>query len=213
MAGVTDIAQVRRIVFRSKESKEAAWSVFELGQDDLGQDTIATINTAPRKKERTTQAGTTSQPIPGTYDNFSASITFAPQTWRVIGEALRIWNPATFANATPEDGNIIGAAGTALCATQTPVSVIVQGVCDNGSTADLELARCYPSMDDDLEIGTSNSPEVTLQLNPQIYNPKMHAEDGYEPYDYREGAHSLTTNERLNVTTGAYEAVGSETTD
>lgn len=202
-----DISQMRRVVFRSRESADADWSVFTLTSEDLGQDTIGSFNISERIKDRETQAGTTHKPVSGTYDDFTASITFQADIWAPIFQALGRWNNATFQGATDADGNAIGAAAVNPCGSQKMVSVILQGICDDGSTADVEFARCYPSIDGELEMSGSSSTEVTLALNPQIYNPTTMANDGYEQYDYRFGTHSLTTNERLDVTTGKYNPV------
>lgn len=202
-----DIAQMRRIVFRSRESATEDWTTFTLTSEDLGQDTIGSFNISPRIKDRETQAGTTHKPVSGTYDDFTASITFQADVWAPIFNALGQWNLATFAGATYADGNAIGAAAVSPCGNQKMVSVIMQGICDDGSSADVEFARCFPSIDGELEVSGSSSTEVTLALNPQIYNPTTMENDGYEPYDYRFGTHSLTQNERLDVTTGKYNPV------
>lgn len=204
---IKDIAQMRRIVFRSRETAEANWTTFTLTSEDLGQDTIASFNISPRIKDRETQAGTTHKPVAGTYDDFTASITFQADIWAPIFEALGQWNPATFEGATYADGNAIGAAAVSPCGNQKMVSVVLQGICDDGSSADVEFARCFPSIDGELEMSGSSSTEVTLALNPQIYNPTTMENDGYEQYDYRFGTHNLATNERLDVTTGKYNSV------
>lgn len=204
---VKDIAQMRRIVFRSRESATEDWTTFVLTPEDLGQDTMASFNISPRIKDRSTLAGTTHKPVAGTYDDFSATITFQADVWAPIFQALGQWNPATFTGATSADGNAVGAAAVNPCGTQKMVSVILQGICDDGSTADAEFARCFPSIDGELEISGSSSTEVSLALNPQIYNPTTMANDGYEQYDYRFGTKDLEENQRLDVTTGKYNPV------
>ncbi len=204
---VKDIAQMRRIVFRSREIPTGDWTTFTLTPEDLGQDTIASFNISERIKDRETLAGTTHKPVAGTYDDFTASITFQADISATIFKALGRWNPATFQGATDADGNAIGAAAVSPCGNQKMVSVIMQGICDDGSSADVEFARCFPSIDGELEMSGTSSTEVTLALNPQIYNPSTMANDGYEQYDYRFGTKDLTTNQRLNVTTGKYDPV------
>ena len=200
------ITQLHRVVFRRWNADDSSWDVVPFEADDLGQDTQATINIAPRKSSRSSSVGTTEKPIPGTLDAFAGSITMLMGYWKALGEALGVWNPATYAGADANAGNMSD-AGTDLCGDGTPVSVIIQGICDDGSTADVELTRCYPSLDDDLEIGASDTSEITIALNPQIYNAKTMSGDGYPAYSYRLGDNSLTSNQRLNVTTGAYADV------
>lgn len=209
--GIKDISQMQRLVFRSRENADADWVTFTITSANLGQDTVASFNISERIRDRETQAGTTHKPIAGSYDDFQATVTFQADVWAEIFKALGRWNPATFAGATDADGNAIGAAAVSPCGNQKMVSVILQGLCDDGSSADVEFARCFPSIDGELEISGSSATEVSLTLNPQIYNPVTMANDGYEQYDYRAGAHSLTTNERLDVTTGKYNPVTSTT--
>lgn len=89
------------------------------------------------------------------------------------------------------------------------MSVVAQGLCDDGSSADVELTRCVPSVDDDIEIGTGDTPTITLNLNPIVYNSALHASDGYPQYSVRLGDYDLTTKMRLNAATGVYSAGGS----
>ena len=200
-----NITQLHRVVFIRKTGADT--KTFTLEPDDLGQEDTASINIAPRKMTRDSSIGSTSTPIAGTYDAFAASVTFLADTWAIIGNALNRFNKATYAGASANSGNIIGSAATTPCAGGDYCTVIIQGVCDDGSDADIELPRCIPSADDDISIGSSSTPEVTLNLNPIIYNPKLHADDGYSKYDYRFGAQDLTKKTRLNATTGEYEDV------
>lgn len=202
------ITQLHRISFRRWDG--SAWNVVNFEPDDLGQDTQATINIAPRKSSRASSVGTTEKPIAGTMDAFAGSITVLMGYWRALGRALGVWNEATYEGADPQAGNITDGAETDLCGDGIPVSVIVQGICDDGSTADVELTRCYPSLDDDIEIGASDTSEITIALNPQIYNPTTMSEDGYPAYSYRLGDNSLTENQRYNAATGEYAAVSSD---
>lgn len=201
----TKISQLRRIVFRRYNGTD--FDTFTLEPDDLGQDSVMTFNIAPRKMTRDSSIGSTETPISGTYDAFASSITFLADTWSIIGKALNIWNPATFQNATAANGNIIGSASANPCAGNEYCSVIAQGICDDGSSADVEFPRCIPSIDDDIEIGSSSTAEITLNLNPVVYNPNLHSDDGYPEYDYRLGDNSLTAKQKLNATTGEYEPV------
>lgn len=198
------ITQLHRVSFRKKSGE--TWDVFNLEADDLGQDTQATINIAPRKSTRSSSVGTTEKPIAGTLDAFAGTITMMLAYWKALGQALGRWNEATYAGADANAGNISD-AGSDLCGDDVPVSVIIQGLCDDGSTADVELTRCYPSIDDDIEIGASDTTEVTIALNPQIYNATTMASDGYPAYSYRLGDNSLTANQRYNASTGAYADV------
>lgn len=202
---VYNVTQLHNVFFSRWDGSQ--WKTLELTPDDLGQDTQATINIAPRKSSRASSVGTTEKPIPGTYDAFAGSITLLFGHYKVIGEALGIWNPATYAGADTVAGNMRGGAFNNLCSDDVPVRVIVQGVCDDGSTADLELTRCYPSLDDDLEIGASDTTEVTISLNPQIYNPTTMSADGYPAYDYNMGDHDLTKKQRYSALTGEYADV------
>lgn len=198
------ITQLHRVSFRRWDGTK--YNVVNFEPDDLGQDTQATVNIAPRKSTRSSSVGTTEKPIPGTLDAFAGSITILMGHWKALGTALGIWNDATYEGADSSAGNMSD-AGSDLCGDGNPVSVIIQGICDDGSTADVELTRCYPSIDDDIEIGASDTSEVTIALNPQIYNATTMADDGYPAYSYRFGDNSLTANQRYNATTGEYANV------
>lgn len=199
------ITQLHRISFSRWDG--AAWDVVNFEPDDLGQETQATINIAPRKAARSSSVGTTNKPIPGTFDEFTASITILFGYWKALGQALGVWNDATYANADANAGNMTDGAGSDLCGDGVPVRVVVQGICDDGSTADVELTRCYPSIDDDIEIGASDTSEITVALNPQIYNSTTMSTDGYPAYSYKLGDNDLTANKRYNATTGEYAPV------
>ena len=206
-----NITQIRRLVFRSKASASDAWTVYSVEPENLGQDTIISYSATPRTVERASQTGTTSVPIPGTFDELTASVTVLADTYAIIGRILGNWNAATYEGADTNAGQMLIGAGTAnYCAGQTYVSVIAQGVCDDGSEVDVEFTRCYPQIDGDFEIGSSETPTVTFALNPQIYNSVTHADDGYPQYTGRLGEYDLTQKMRLNVTTGDYEAVSTD---
>lgn len=201
-----NISQLRRLVFRRYEN--GAWSTdFTIEPAELGQDSILSYNIAPRLQSRATAMGTTETPIRGTLDAFAASITFLPATWKTLGKALGNWNEATYEGASANAGNITGGDPNTLCAGGDYYSVVCQGICDDGSTTDIEFTRCMPSVDDDMELGGSDAMEVTLNLHPIIYNAAEHGEDGYPKMSYRMGDASLTEKQRLNVLTGQYEAV------
>lgn len=205
---VQNITQLRRIVFRKWDATDNSWDVFTLEPDDLGQDTVMTLNVAPRKRSRASTLGTTETSISGTFDSFTGSITFLMDTFKNLGLAIQKWNAATYANASATAGNIIW-DGTDICAEGDYMSVIAQGLCDDGSSVDVELTRCVPSVDDDIEIGTGDTPTITLQLHPIIYNAALHSGDGYPQYSARLGDYDLTTKKRLNTTTGEYVASAS----
>lgn len=205
---VQNITQLRRIVFRKWDADDNSWDVFTLEPDDLGQDTVMTLNVAPRKRSRASTLGTTETSISGTFDSFTGSITFLMDTFKNLGQAIQKWNAATYAGASATAGNIIW-DGTDICAEGDYMSVVAQGLCDDGSSVDVELTRCVPSVDDDIEIGTGDTPTITLQLHPIIYNAALHSGDGYPQYSARLGDYDLTTKKRLNVTTGEYDASAS----
>lgn len=205
---VQNITQLRRIVFRKWDATDNSWDVFTLEPDDLGQDTVMTLNVAPRKRSRASTLGTTETSISGTFDSFTGSITFLMDTFKNLGLAIQKWNAATYADASATAGNIIW-DGTDICAEGDYMSVIAQGLCDDGSSVDVELTRCVPSVDDDIEIGTGDTPTITLQLHPIIYNAALHSGDGYPQYSARLGDYDLTTKKRLNTTTGEYVASAS----
>lgn len=205
---VQNITQLRRVVFRKWDADKSAWSVFTLEADDLGQDTVMTLNVAPRMRTRASSLGSTESAISGTFDSFSGSITFLMDTFKNLGQAIQKWNAATYTGASATAGNIIW-DGTDLCAEGEYMSVIAQGICDDGSSADVELTRCIPSVDDDIEIGTGDTPTITLNLHPIIYNAALHATDGYPQYSARLGDYNLTTKMRLNAATGEYSAPAS----
>lgn len=206
MAVVQNITQLRRVVFRKWDADTSTWSVFTLEADDLGQDTVMTLNVAPRMRSRASSLGTSETAVSGTFDNFSGSITFLMDTFKNLGLAIQKWNEATYAGATATAGNIIW-DGTELCAEDSYMSVIAQGICDDGSSADVELTRCVPSVDDDIEIGTGDTPTITLNLHPIVYNAGLHSNDGYPQYSARLGDYNLTEKMRLNATTGEYASV------
>lgn len=205
---VQNITQLRRIVFRKWDATDNSWDVFTLEPDDLGQDTVMTLNVAPRKRSRASTLGTTETSISGTFDSFTGSITFLMDTFKNLGQAIQKWNAATYAGASATAGNIIW-DGTDICAEGDYMSVVAQGLCDDGSSVDVELTRCVPSVDDDIEIGTGDTPTITLQLHPIIYNAALHSGDGYPQYSARLGDYDLTTKKRLNTTTGEYVASAS----
>lgn len=204
----TNTSQLRRLVFRSydKAANEGAggWNVFSLEPDDLGQDTIMTLNIAPRVMTRASSAGTSETPISGTLDAFAASVTFLMDNFEILGKALRRWVASTYKGTTASDGQITD-KGSSYCNGNDYLSVIAQGVCDDGSSVDVELTRCLPSIDDDIEIGGSDATEITLNLHPIIYNANTHQGDGYPDYSYRLGDYSTTEKMRLNATTGEYQ--------
>ena len=205
---VQNITQLRRIVFRKWDASDSSWDVFTLEADDLGQDTVMTINVAPRMRSRASSLGTSETAIAGTFDSFSGSVTFLMDTFKILGQAIQKWNAATYAGAPATAGNIIW-DGTDLCAEGDYMSVVAQGLCDDGSSVDVELTRCVPSVDDDIEIGTGDTPTITLNLHPIVYNAALHSSDGYPQYSVRLGDYDLTTKMRLNATTGVYAASGS----
>lgn len=204
----TNITQLRRLVFRKWSAADSTWDVFTFEPDDLGQDTVMTVNVAPRLRSRASSLGTTETPITGTLGAFAGSITFLMDNFEKFGKAIGKWNDATYAGAAEGAGNAIW-DGTDICAEGDYFSVVAQGLCDDGSTADIELTRCCPSVDDDIEIGTGDTPTLTLNLHPVIYNASLHENDGYPQYSVRMGDYALDSKQRLNVTTGAYAAVES----
>lgn len=204
---VQNITQLRRVVFRKWDASTSSWDVFTLEADDLGQDTVMTLNVAPRMTTRASSLGSTETAIAGTFDSFAGSITFLMDTFKNLGQAIQKWNAATYAGATAAAGNIIW-DGTDICAGDY-MDVVAQGLCDDGSTADVELTRCMPSVDDDIEVGTGDTPTITLNLHPIIYNANLHANDGYPQYSARLGDYDLTAKMRLNAATGEYEAAAS----
>lgn len=201
---IQNITQLRRVVFRKWNG--SAWSVFTMEPDDLGQDTTATVNVAPRLRSRASAMGSTESPIKGTFDALAGSITFLLDTFKPLGKAIDNWADATYAKKSATAGQILFGEGDVDC-DESYYSVVLQGLCDDGSEADVELTRCQPSVDDDIEFGTSETPTVTLNLHPIIYNAKNHASDGYGTYTVRFGEYDLTAKKRLNATTGNYDAV------
>ena len=196
-----NITQVRRIVFRKKSG--ANWSVFTFEADDLGQDTVMTLNIGPRLKSRASSMGTSETPIKGTLGQFAGSITFLADTFKLLGKAIDNWTDSTYTGHSATAGQIVGGEATPNC-DDSYYSVIAQGLCDDGSEVDIELTRCQPSVDDDLEIGTGDTPTVTLNLHPIIYNAGLHGSDGYPAYSYRLGDYSTSAKKRLNASTGNY---------
>lgn len=196
-----NITQVRRVVFRKKNGN--AWSVFTMEADDLGQDTIMSVNISPRLRARNSAMGSTETPIRGTLGSFAGSVTFLMDTYEKLGKAIDNWTASTYNGHSATAGQIIGGEATPDC-DDSYFSVIAQGLCDDGSEADIELTRCQPSVDDDLEFGTGDTPTVTLNLHPIIYNATRHASDGYPAYSYRLGDYDTANKKRLNASTGEY---------
>lgn len=196
------ITQLRRLIFRKKTSSGAAWTGFTMEPDELGQDTIMSVQISPRKAERASSVGTTNTPIAGTLGEFSGSITFLADTFKILGQALGRFTAATYANAG--DAGQITDGSADLCGDGVYYDVIAQGICDDGSEADVELTRCFPSIDDALEFGTGSTQTVTLQLNPQIYNAARHSGDGYPARSYRFGVENITKKTRLDAATYEY---------
>lgn len=196
-----NITQVRRVVFRKKSGN--SWSVFTMEADDLGQDTVMSVNISPRLRARNSSMGSTETPIRGTLGAFAGSVTFLEDTFEKLGKAIDNWKASTYNGHSATAGQIIGGEATPDC-DDSYFSVIAQGLCDDGSEADIELTRCQPSVDDDLEFGTGDTPTVTLNLHPIIYNATRHASDGYPAYSYRLGDYDTTTKKRLNASTGEY---------
>ena len=79
---IQNITQLRRVIFRKWDASTSTWSVFTLEADDLGQDTVMSINVAPRKRTRASSMGSTESTISGTFDSFSGSITFLMDTFK-----------------------------------------------------------------------------------------------------------------------------------
>lgn len=204
---IINLAQMRRVVFRKQVN--GAWEVFTIDKDDLGQDTIATVNVAPRKQSRASQQGTTTTPIEGTFDALAASVTFLMDNYKILGKALQNWTAASYAGADANAGQILFGEDSSVCNDGSYYSVILQGICDDGSAVDVEITRCIPSVDDDIEFGGSDTQSITLNLNPQIYNAAKHSTDGYPQYTVRFGENDPTKKQRLNATTGAYADVTS----
>lgn len=201
---IQNITQLRRVVFRKWNG--AAWSVFTMEPDDLGQDTTATVNVAPRLRSRASAMGATEAPIKGTFDGLSASISFLLDTFKPLGQAIDNWTAASYQGANATAGQILLGESTVEC-DDSYYSVVLQGLCDDGSEADVEITRCQPSVDDDIEFGTSETPSVTLNLHPIIYNATNHSGDGYGAYTIRFGEYDPTKKTRLNATTGVYDDV------
>lgn len=200
-----NVTQLKRVVFR-KPASGGGWDTFSIEADSLGQDTVATINVAPRKRSRASQVGSTEHPISGTFDALAASITFMADNYYLIGKALDRWTAATYAGADANAGQVVFGDGTDFC-DGGYYSVVVQGLCDDGSAADVEICRCNPSIDDDIEFGSSDTPEVTLNLNPIIYNSSLHSTDGFPQMTIRLGEYDTTVKKRLNASTGVYDTV------
>lgn len=196
------ITQLRRLIFRKKASAGASWTGFTMEPDELGQDTIMSVQISPRKAERASSVGTTNTPIAGTLGEFSGSITFLADTFKILGQALGRFTAATYANAG--DAGQITDGSADLCGDGIYYDVIAQGICDDGSEADVELTRCFPSIDDALEFGTGSTQTVTLQLNPQIYNAARHSGDGYPARSYRFGVENITKKTRFDAATYDY---------
>ena len=202
-----NITQAHRLVLRKKASATDDWTTLTLGPDDLGQDAQMTVNIAPMKRSRSSAAGTTETPIPGTFENFSGSINIMLDNWKIVGELINNWVQATYEGADENAGKISDSNAN-LCGANEYWSVICQGICDDGSETDVELTRCQPSIEDDISIGSSETATQTIALNPIIYNAAQHGTDGYPQESYRFGVFSADSNMRLNPTTGEYVAVG-----
>ena len=201
-----NITQLHRIIVRKKATASADWKTLVIDADDLGQDSYMTVNIAPMKRTRSSAKGTTEAPIPGTFDSFSGSINVLLDNFKIIGTLLNNWKASTYEGADANAGQMSDADSN-ICAGNEYWSVVAQGICDDGSATDIELTRCQPSLEDDLEPGTSETATVTIALNPIIYNASQHSSDGYPQMSYRFGEYDPTKKMRLNVTTGEYTEV------
>ena len=201
-----NITQLRRVIFRKKTTAGGSWSVFTLEADDLGQDSVMSVNVAPRTRSRASSLGTATTPIEGSFNDLSGSVTFMLDNWKILGQAIQKWNAATYAGAQTGAGQVILGDGN-LCGDGQYFSVVAQGLCDDGSAADVELTRCFPSVDDAIEIGTGDTQTVTLNLHPIVFNSAQHSGDGYPAYTVRFGENDITKKTRLNASTGAYDDV------
>lgn len=202
-----NLAQMRRVVFRKKATSGGSWETFTIDKDDLGQDTVASVNVAPRKQSRASQQGTSEMPISGTFDSLSASITFLMDNYKLLGKALQNWTASSYTGADANAGQILFGEDDSVCNDSAYYSVILQGICDDGSAVDVELTRCIPSLDDDVEFGGSDTAELTLALNPQLYSASRYGSDGYPAYTVRFGENDPTKKQRLNASTGVYADV------
>jgi hypothetical protein len=202
----TQITQLRRVIFRKKASAADSWTGFTMEADDLGQDTIMSVTIAPRKAERNSSVASTSTPIAGTLGEFAGSITFLADSFKLLGQAMGRFTAATYASASATAGQITDDASN-LCGDGEYYDVIAQGICDDGSEADIELTRCIPTVDDALEFGTGSTQTVTLNLNPQVYNAARHSSDGYPARSYRFGVENISKKTRLNAVTFDYDDV------
>ena len=203
---VQNVIQLRRLVLRKKASAADSWTVLTIEPDELGQDTVLSVNVAPRMKTRASSLGTSTTPIPGTFDSLEASITFLMDTYKILGEAIGKWAASTYQGADANAGQVIYGDGE-ICGDGEYVSVIAQGICDDGSASDIEITRCFPSVDDALEFGTTDTPTVTLNLHPVAYNASLYSADGYPQYTVRFGENDLTKKQRLNAVSGEYDDV------
>ena len=199
------LSQLHRIILRKWTGAE--WDVMTIEPQDLGQDAYITFNIAPRKQSRSSAIGTTETPIAGTFDSLSASVSFLADNWKIIGKAIGKWTDATYTGHSSVAGNITLGAASDLCKGGEYYSVVAQGICDDGSTADVEFTRCMPSIEDDLSFGGSDTATVTLALHPIIYNASEHSGDGYSAYTARMGDANLTAKQRLDLTDGTYKTV------
>lgn len=205
MAAV-NITQLRRISVVRKAT-DGSYNVYNYNEDDLGQDSLMSLNITPRMTSRASQMGTSETPIPGTIDSFASSMTILMDNFEALGQGLGIWNPATYEGAGNGNGNITD-AGSNACSNNDYCMVVCSGICDDGSSADIVLPRCLPAPDGDIEFGGSDTPEVTINLHPIIYNASRHANDGFPECSYRLGDASLTEKLRFNVTTGKWVVPG-----
>ena len=118
-----NVTQLHRVVFRKKATAAGSWETFTIEADSLGQDTVATINIAPRKQSRASQIGSTEHPISGTFDSLAASITFLADNFYIIGKALDRWTAATYAGHDANAGQVVlGDGATSAMAAIIPWS-------------------------------------------------------------------------------------------
>ena len=98
-----NITQVRRVVFRKKNGN--SWSVFTMEADDLGQDTIMSVNISPRLRARNSSMGSTETPIRGTLGAFAGSVTFLEDTFEKLGKAIDNWKASTYTGHSATAGH------------------------------------------------------------------------------------------------------------
>lgn len=201
--------QVHRIILNRHTGNPQDQLVIEPNM--LSDGDYLTWNVAPAATERASASGTTTTPNDARYDGLTATLVLKNDNRSILATAIGQWQKATYTGATAQNGQRANAILGNPCPTPGYTHVIAQGICDDGSTTDIQFPFCMPRIGGDEALG-SEVADVEINLYPQPYDEATmgdltSGDDPFPAYDYIMGDNSLTAKQRYNVTTGEYETV------